>query len=122
MQDIQRQLNEILTEYIKEVDETSNYIMKSVAQDTVKDLKNTSPKNTGDYAKDWAIKAENGANGSKVYTVHNKKHYQLTHLLENGHRIVNKKGEFGRAPAHPHIRQARERAEQKLIAELEKKL
>ena len=36
--------------------------------------------------------------------VHNKTDYQLTHLLENGHVIRNKKGTYGRAPAHPHIK------------------
>ena len=121
-QSLTQQLNEILTEYEKEVNEVSNGTMKKVSQETVADLKNTSPKRKGAYARDWAVKAERGAGGSMIYTVHNRKHYQLTHLLENGHVIKNKKGEFGRAPAHPHIKPARDRAETKLINELEKKL
>ncbi len=122
MQEIEKQLNDILNEYVKEVDETSNEVMEKTAKETVKDLKNTSPKNTGDYARDWAVKTVRGAGGSKIFTVHNRKHYQLTHLLEKSHIIKNKKGEYGRSTPHPHIAPARDRAEQKLIAELEKKL
>ena len=122
MDSISEQLDNIMNEIVKEVDELSNITSRNVAKDTAKDLRNTSPKRTGAYAKDWAVKSERGAGGSMIYTVHNTKHYQLTHLLENGHIIRNKKGEYSRAPAHPHIKQARDRAEQKLLAELEKKL
>lgn len=122
MQTIDTQLESILNEYVEEVNELSNDLMKKNAEETCQDLKNTSPKRTGAYARDWAVKTERGGAGSKIFIVHNKKHYQLTHLLENGHIIRNKKGEFGRAPAHPHIKKARDKAEQKLIAELEKKL
>jgi len=122
MQEIEKQLTDILNEYVKEVDEISNDTMEKTAKETVKDLRNTSPKRTGDYARDWAVKTERGAGGSKVFTVHNRKHYQLTHLLEKSHVIRNKKGEYGRSTPQPHIAPARDRAEQKLIAELEKKL
>ena len=121
-QSLTQQLNDILDEYTKEVDKISNDTMKNVSKETATDLKNTSPKRTGKYARSWTVKSERGAGGSMIYTVHNKDYGWKTHILENGHVIRNKKGEFGRAPAHPHIKPARDRAETKLISELEKKL
>lgn len=55
------------------------------------------------YYKGWTYTAEGGK--VKTYKVHNKSHYQLTHLLEKGHRIITKDGrDTGkRAPAFPHI-------------------
>ena len=51
---------------------------------TVKELKTSSPKLTGRYAKGWKQKVEaDGVNGTKL-TVYNADAYQLTHLLENG--------------------------------------
>lgn len=44
------------------------------------------------YYKGWQIKRERTAKQTK-YIVHNKTHYQLTHLLENGHRIITVNGE-----------------------------
>lgn len=121
MDSLLKQLNDTLNDYLDEVDEIANDEMKKAAQDTAKDLKSTSPKRTGRYAAGWSVKSENLAGGAKAYIVYNKRG-SLTHLLENGHVIKNKKGEYGRAPAHPHIKAAEDRAVQKLIANLESKL
>ena len=80
-----------------------------VAKETVKELKSTSPKKTGGYAKGWARKKVGTAQ-----VVHNSTNYQLTHLLENGH--ANRDG--GRTPGRPHIAPA----EQKAIDEFEKRV
>lgn len=119
---ISKDLEEILTEYIDDVGDVSNETLGDAADETAKDLRNTSPQRTGKYASGWTVKVSNGAEGTKVYTVHNATSYRLTHLLENGHVIRNKKGEYGRAPAHPHIKAAEQRAITRLIAELENKL
>lgn len=66
-----------------------------------KDLKPSSPKLTGDYGKSWAIKSDKSlTKGRSMHTVHNKKHYQLTHLLERPHS-----GPYGHGivPGRPHI-------------------
>lgn len=119
---IEKELEKILNDYANEVDELSNDTMKKASRNAVNELKMTSPKLSGDYARDWAVKTERGAGGSAVFIVHNKKHYQLTHLLENGHIIRNQYGEYGRAPAHPHIKQAEQNAIKSIIAKLEAKL
>jgi hypothetical protein len=75
-----------------------------------KDLRETSPKDTGEYAKGWAYRQE--APGS--YRVYNKKKPQLTHLLEHGHA---KRG-GGRVEGRPHIKPAVDRH----IPQFEKKV
>lgn len=74
--------------------------IKETATETVMKLRNTSPVKTGSYAKGWKVGTRRGSD----YIVHNATDYQLTHLLENGHVIRNKKGTYGRAPAHKHIK------------------
>lgn len=116
MQGVEESINDVLEEYLDEVDEISEKEFVSAAKDLVNDLKSTSPKRTGRYAGAWTYKKE-----GNTYIIYNKRG-QLTHLLENGHIIRNKKGEYGRAPAHPHIKNAEQRAVQSLIQKLESKL
>ena len=54
--------------------------------------------------------------------VHNRTDYQLTHLLENGHVIRNKKGEYGRTRPIKHIAPVAEWAENELPNEIERGL
>lgn len=59
---------------------------------------------TGDYANSWIV-SERSKPDIKSYWVHSTE-YRLTHLLENGHLIVNKKNGVGWSPPFPHIRPA----------------
>jgi len=70
------------------------------------------------YARSW--KAEETAHtalGAEV-TVHSPSQYRIAHLLEHGHA---KRG-GGRVEGKPHIAQAEEAGEKKLIEDLEKAL
>lgn len=108
------QMNEILDEYQELAEETVEKSSRKAAKDTAQRLKNTSPSYTGDYASGWTYKKGGkynrvrGIGAVNGYIVHNRDNYQLTHLLEKGHVIKNKKGTYGRAPAHPHIAPAAE--------------
>ena len=95
---IEAQLGAILDEYEKLTDDVVERSSRKTARDAVQDLKNTSPRQSGDYASGWATKKQ-----GKGMVVYNRKAPGLTHLLENGHVIRNKYGVFGRAPAHKHI-------------------
>ena len=122
MLDVTAQLEEIMDEYSEEVKQATNKAMDTVAKEAVSKLKSSSPKRSGRYASGWKTKKEGGALGVNVVTVYNATKPQLTHLLENGHLIRNKKGEFGRAPAHPHIASVEQWANSELPAEITKEL
>lgn len=94
-----------LKNYRNEVQEKLNKAADETAKDTVKELKATSPKRYGNYGKSWTTKKEKQG-GSETQIVHNKKHYQLTHLLENGHATKN----GGRTRAFVHIKPAEQNA------------
>ena len=84
---------------------------------TVKDeIAATAPKNTGKYAKSWAVKTQKETSNSLELVVHSKN--QLAHLLEFGHA---KRG-GGRVAARPHIAPAEEKAIDTLEREIEKAL
>lgn len=116
------QLEKIMDEYTKEVKRATNNSIDIVAKESVAKLKNTSPKKSGSYARGWGLVRERGPGGINTVIVRNKTDYQLTHLLEYGHVIVNAKGEFGRAPAHPHIAPVESWAIDELPKEIKKEL
>jgi hypothetical protein len=109
--DISKEIAKALSSYTTEVQKGLENAKTEVAKNTVKHLKSTSPKLTGDYAKGWVRKRVGSAE-----VVHNRTDYQLTHLLENGH--VNRDG--GRTQAYPHIRPAEEDAIEEYTKEVEK--
>jgi len=115
------QLKEILDEYSVEVKRATNNSMDVVAKQGVAKLKATSPRRTGEYAKGWHIKRERGSGGINTVTIHNRV-YQLTHLLENGHIVRNKKGTYGRFNGIKHIAPVEEWAQSELPAEIEREL
>lgn len=52
--------------------------------------------------------------------VWNDGNWELTHLLENGHKIVNKRGGVGWASMHPHITPVYSRLKPQFIADMKK--
>ena len=94
------QMQEILDEFSDKVNEVIEEAANRTAEQAVEKLRNTSPRRTGAYANGWRAEKKSDKN----IIVHNSDHYQLTHLLENGHVIRNKKGTYGRAPGHKHIK------------------
>jgi hypothetical protein len=96
--------------YTEDVSEAIDQAARDTAKAMAKDLRETSPKDTGEYAKGWTYRKE--APGS--YRVYNKKKPQLTHLLEHGHA----KAGGGRVEGIPHIKPAQDR----YVPEFEKKV
>ena len=110
---IELQMAEILDSVSQDVNGVDETDSQQVAKETAQMLKNTSPKGSPHkrkYAEGWKVSKQRGGD----LVVHNATNYQLTHLLENGHRIVNKKGEFGRVNGIKHIAPAEEWASEEL--------
>ena len=90
--------------------------VREVAKECRQEIANNSPEKTGDYKKGWATKVQFESDRDIRIVVHNKTDYQLTHLLEYGHKGPGgvKKGS---APAFKHIQPAEEKAAAKLVNE-----
>ena len=89
------------------------------AGDTVRDeIRTHAPKDTGEYAKSWAVKKRKEPSNSLTVVVHSRKRYQLAHLLEFGHA---KRG-GGRVSAQPHIAAAEAKGMEQLEDEIRKAL
>lgn len=100
--DLAAEIAKALAEYSEEVVEEVDKAAEETTAETVKFLRETSPKRKGKYAKSWRKKQlKNGR-----WVVYNVKHYRLTHLLERGHTLRN----GGRTKAMPHIAPAEEYA------------
>lgn len=90
-------ISRILTKYTKEITEGVRAAALQAGEGAVGELRTTSPRKTGKYSKSWKIKVEEGY-GTIHVTVHNARHYRLTHLLENGH--ANRDGSMTRGQSH----------------------
>lgn len=96
---VSAQMKELLDEINDDIRKATKNNIDRTAKESVQKLKNTSPVKTGSYAKGWGTKKQ----GDMDVVVHNRTDYQLTHLLENGHVIRNKKGTYGRTHGIKHI-------------------
>ena len=105
-----------LAEYSQDVVEKVNISSEKVGKAAVKQLKQTSPKRYGKYAKSWTMKTEPEVGQPHKRIVHVKApHYRLAHLLEKGHAKVG----GGRVDGIPHIRPAEEEVIREFAREVE---
>lgn len=102
---------DLATEYVKQAVKDAGNVVKD-------DIRSHAPKDTGDYAKSWAIKKIKETSNSLTVAVHSRNRYQLAHLLEFGHA---KRG-GGRVAAQPHIASAEQKGIEYLEEEIRKAL
>ena len=100
----------ILLSYVEDTKELVRQCANAAGEEAVRYLQDNSPKHTGDYAKSWTLKKAVKSGKTLKATVYNKDHYQLTHLLEDGHARID----GGRTQAYPHIAHAEEVAAEAL--------
>lgn len=121
-QELTIEIGKYLKEYDRQVAIATQEAINKVAREAVKKLKETSPKNKGEYARSWALRQSTRAyHGVIGKTVYNKKG-QLTHLLENGHVARNQFGTYGRVRAYVHIKPVEEWAKKALEDEITRRL
>lgn len=127
-------VRDVLARYEDVVESDVREAVTEAAKMAVDELKGTSPRskkhrnknkkgNDIIYANEWTSR-EYKTNAHKVErVVYNKRAYRLTHLLENGHIVVDRnRNVHGKASPQPHIANAEERAVAKYEHILQEKL
>ena len=109
---------EELEEYADLIAEDMKSAVKKAAATLRKDIEASAPRDTGDYAKSWAVKTTKESSNALQVTVHSRNRYQLAHLLEYGHA---KRG-GGRVAARSHIVDAEKAGIEQLEREIERSL
>lgn len=107
-----------LEEYADLAADTLKKEIQNTGKSVKEQISRTAPRETGAYAKSWAVKKVNETSNSLDVVVHSKNRYTLAHLLENGHA---KRG-GGRVRAIPHIAPAEEAGVRELEERIERAL
>lgn len=85
-------ISEELQKFAGATDDAVEHAAKTAAAHAAAELNISSPEKSGDYKRDWAYKRDklvkSVAGTFRSFVVYNKAHYQLTHLLEHGHKKV----------------------------------
>lgn len=108
-----------LSAFAGATDEVVDHAAKVAGEHAVAELNINSPARSGDYRKDWAVKIGKRARvgGTAQVIVHNRSHYRLSHLLENGHvKVVYGHRLPGTVAPRPHIRAVEQAAVQEFEA------
>lgn len=117
--DFSAQLLAAMQTYTADVQTGITDAVTLVGNEAKRRLRETSPsgrrKGSKKYRSGWRTSVQT-KNGVISVVVHNRQ-YQLTHLLENGHRKRNGKGFV---PARPHIAPVEQWAETEAIKAIEK--
>lgn len=103
--DFKRALTEITDDILTEANEALNHAKEDAATQAASQLRAESyKKGWSHYSQGWTVRREKSKKQYR-YIVHNSTHYQLTHLLEKGHRIIRHDGtDTGkRTKPEPHI-------------------
>lgn len=117
-------------ELVKELQDWTNTELRQKVNEAIKETAETGAKmlrgggtykeRTGKYTKNWDEKLRKKAltdiTKTEEYSVYNKKEYQLTHLLENGHQ--SRSG--GRVRPYEHIKPTEEFMETLVISNIRK--
>ena len=121
--DLSKAIQKTLAEYEGVTAEGMKAAVDKASKEAVRELKSSSPKRNGAYARSWTSKKKKLANKyAYEKTVYNKDHYRLTHLLEKGHRVVGAKNGRTWVDARPHIEKVEQKAVEKLVNEMKETL
>lgn len=115
MQELTIDIKKILNDYSLDIQEAIAAEAQAVAKQAANELKHTSPKRTGKYAKGWRVKTTKGQ-GFIECEVHNAEAPGLTHLLEESHLLRNGR----KSTPKVHIKPVEEKANREFEQAVEK--
>ena len=114
--DFSTAMSKILAAYNNDVTEATRRLVKRAGNEARDRLRQTSPRDTGQYAEGWTAGQYTWTALGAEITVYNAKKPGLAHLLENGHAKQN----GGRAPAKIHIKPVEEEVGRELEENIKK--
>lgn len=114
---LSKAVDDAFRQFVGFVEEGVEEALKETADEAVDKLRDSSPRQSGDYAQGWTVDKQNGA-----YVVHNATDYQLTHLLENGHDVVVNGKKVGYSPPVEHIKPVEDFIKDEVVRKVEEKL
>ena len=112
-------IKKILNDFSVDVQEGITKAAEQIAKQGAADLKATSPRRTGKYAKGWRVKTNKGY-GFVECEIYNANSPGLTHLLEHGHKITRNGRKVGVANAKVHIKPVEEKVNREFEKAVEK--
>ena len=105
-----------------------NESLEETAAAAAKSLRQGGPykERTGKYTKDWTYdqrtRRASVITGLNGYSVYNKKHYMLTHLLEKGHQLRRGGRQLGNVKAFEHIAPVNETLGELAVSKIRQKV
>lgn len=120
VKDFEKSFEHIIDDFLENsVKKPSKGAVRKGGIECRKQLKETSPSNTGRYASGWKMRTKFDGYGGYYVRIYNDVKPGLTHLLEFGHeKFVFGKDTGERVPAHPHIAEAAEHGEGIMLREM----
>jgi len=110
---------EQLEQYKEATDEVVAAAVDKTAQHGLTEIRRTSPRRTGAYARSWALTSKRKAGDYYGRTLYARApHYRLTVLLEKGHALVRGGRVVGRSPAIRHIEPVAEQCAEEVEREI----
>lgn len=123
--DLAKEITKTMKDFEGATEEAIDKAINETSKSALAKLKNAHPSGSGKYGSwneynaSWTVKmTKTDKRYHKKATIHNVKHYRLTHLLEKGHALVS----GGRTRAFPHIAPVAEQAEDELLENIKKEI